>query len=206
MDDMIREFYFTRTNDICTNVEFAKAITIYTGEYVDPLNLEELHHYMLGECRGITCVAGTQQLVMNGYIDEAICNYHIFENCSIGVATNVVINMLYRTPCLNITSKKILYMSKDNLSRIQMILLLKSYNPLTLKISHTNFSNDEWIEMRHDHNVYTEDGCLFDDWVSKGQCAHDGIRSRIEGDWENGWFVKEYTPISVKSFATPAKI
>ena len=74
------------------------------------------------------------------------------------------------------------------MTRDEMIEFIKA-NP-GLKIAHRYFSTEEYIVMRDDGNVYTEEGYLFEDWYSIGPGAHSGIRDRVDSYFQTGWFVK----------------
>lgn len=60
------------------------------------------------------------------------------------------------------------------------------------KISHPNFSDEEYIYQTTNGNVYTEEGYLFEDWYSEGIGQHNGLRMREKGSWNDGWYVKEH--------------
>lgn len=68
------------------------------------------------------------------------------------------------------------------MTRTEMIAFIKA-NPY-VKITHENFGDDEYIYLASDGYVYTEEGYLFETWVG---IAHDGIRNRSGGLWEDGW-------------------
>lgn len=68
------------------------------------------------------------------------------------------------------------------MNRTEMIAFIKA-NPY-VKITHDNFSKDEYIYSASDGYVYTEEGYLFETWVG---IAHEGIRNRNGGLWEDGW-------------------
>lgn len=68
-----------------------------------------------------------------------------------------------------------------------MISLIKE-NP-RIKFSHTLFGDEEFIYGDSDGNVYDECGYLFEDWVSEGVGAHNGIRMRTGSSWEYGWMI-----------------
>ena len=55
------------------------------------------------------------------------------------------------------------------------------------RYTHPNFSSDEFIYMKRDGKVYTEEGCLFEDWISDGPGCHNGMRMRCSGNWREGW-------------------
>lgn len=64
------------------------------------------------------------------------------------------------------------------------------------KLTHSNFSPDEYIYSDGSGNVYDEANLLFEDWENNGYSpnvtvGHDGLRSRIGGSWEKGWSIIE---------------
>lgn len=74
---------------------------------------------------------------------------------------------------------------REYISRIEMMVILTSKPGA--KISHKSFSDEEYIYLGNDGNVYDENGYLFDDWNSHTQC---GLRMRAGNCWETGWYVK----------------
>ena len=75
------------------------------------------------------------------------------------------------------------------MNRLEMIDFIKS-NPY-IHISHPLFSHDEYIFSMNDGNVYDEQGYLFEDWYSPNNITgRNGIRERIGGSWETGWYIK----------------
>lgn len=72
------------------------------------------------------------------------------------------------------------------MKRDEMIAFIKA-NPYH-QISHTLFSDNEYIYAGYDGYVYDENGNLFETWYDIGRW--DGIRERCNGQWEDGWYVK----------------
>ena len=72
----------------------------------------------------------------------------------------------------------------EYISRIEMIAALTS-RPGT-RISLRYFSEEEYLYLGNDGKVYDENGYLFEDWYTD---AHDGIRMRNGGAWEDGWYI-----------------
>lgn len=58
-----------------------------------------------------------------------------------------------------------------------------------IRITHCNFDSEEFIFSKENGNIYDENGYLFEDWTSGGPGAHNGLRMRAGGNWENGWAV-----------------
>lgn len=56
------------------------------------------------------------------------------------------------------------------------------------RISHKLFNKDEWLYTDGGTFFYDENGYLFEDW-SQANLLHNGLRSRNDGSWLNGWFV-----------------
>ena len=76
----------------------------------------------------------------------------------------------------------------NNLTIEQMIAFIKQ-NP-NVKISHTSFTEDEYIYCAGVGRILDENDYLFEDWETP---IHNGIRFRMkESDtWKDGWFVKK---------------
>lgn len=72
------------------------------------------------------------------------------------------------------------------MTRDEMIAYIKA-NPYH-QISHNLFSDNEYIYSGPNGYVYDENGYLFETW---DESQWDGIRRRIDGKWENGWYVKK---------------
>lgn len=73
------------------------------------------------------------------------------------------------------------------MDRSVMVVFMQE-NP-NVKITHSLFSNNEYIYQKEDGKVYDENGYLFEDWYSEGIGQHNGIRMRIGGNWDDGWEV-----------------
>jgi hypothetical protein len=56
-----------------------------------------------------------------------------------------------------------------------------------VKVTHLNFSDDEYIYEKENGNIYDESWYLFEDWYSEGMGRHDGIRQRVGGNWNYSW-------------------
>ena len=54
-----------------------------------------------------------------------------------------------------------------------------------VKITHCLFASHEYIYMKSDGNIYTEEGYLFEDFHSFYR--FDGMRMRTGTRWEEGW-------------------
>ena len=79
------------------------------------------------------------------------------------------------------------YLPQENMiTRNEAIAFMKA-NPY-VRISHQLFEPNEYIYSAKDGCVYDENGYLFENW-EPGSHAHDGIRLRVGGAWENGWRV-----------------
>ena len=74
------------------------------------------------------------------------------------------------------------------MNRATMICLISDDH--NVKISHPNFSSDEYIYSKKNGNVYTKEDSLFEDWYSEGVGQHNGIRMRNCGKWKDGWYIK----------------
>ena len=85
------------------------------------------------------------------------------------------------------------------MTRTEMIAYIKA-NPYH-KISHSLFSNDEYIYSGFDGYVYDENGNLFEEWTEP--MRWDGIRERCGGAWEDGWYVKEKVEVCEYFFPIP---
>lgn len=78
------------------------------------------------------------------------------------------------------------------MTRVEMIKFIKE-NPY-VNITHTLFDKDEYIYSDMNGIVWDEHDYLFEDWCMdaerwvRGQGI--GIRERIGGLWDDGWFVK----------------
>ena len=72
------------------------------------------------------------------------------------------------------------------MNRTEMIETLLN-NP-GVKIKHESFGSDEYIVADKSKTVYTEEGYIFEDWISDN---HNGIRMRNDITWEEGWSVYE---------------
>lgn len=72
------------------------------------------------------------------------------------------------------------------MTREEMIeVLTKTPNQ---KVAHWLFSKDEYLyKKENDNRIWDENDYLFEDWESTGLGRHDGVRSRIGGNWETGW-------------------
>ena len=70
----------------------------------------------------------------------------------------------------------------------EMVVYIRE-NP-GVAVTHRLFDEHEFIFMAENGNVYDERGYLFEDW-DLGSNAHDGIRCRNFGPWENGWSLKQ---------------
>ena len=70
------------------------------------------------------------------------------------------------------------------MNRTEMIAFIKA-NPY-VKITHCLFDAREYIYLADDGCVYDENGYLFEDW-DFCSAAHNGLRMRKGGLWENGW-------------------
>ena len=68
--------------------------------------------------------------------------------------------------------------------RDKAVAILKSEE--NVKVTHWLFDDREFIYCR-DGKVYDENGYLFEDWISTGPNAHNGVRMRIGGNWDDGW-------------------
>lgn len=80
--------------------------------------------------------------------------------------------------------------NRKTMTRDEMISFIKE-NP-NIRISHYLFSPDEYIFALENENVYDDAGYLFEDWYSPNNITgYNGIRERIGGQWENGWYIKE---------------
>ena len=75
------------------------------------------------------------------------------------------------------------------MTRSNMIVFMRE-NP-NVKITHWLFSSSEYIYQKENGNVYDENGYLFEDWCSEGAMVHNGVRSRVGGEWDNGWTVMD---------------
>ena len=76
------------------------------------------------------------------------------------------------------------------MTRTEMIAFIRE-NP-NIPISHPLFSPDEYIVALENENVIDEAGYLFEDWYSPNDITGwNGIRERIGGSWEDGWYIKE---------------
>ena len=53
------------------------------------------------------------------------------------------------------------------------------------KVSHWLFDSDEYLYMKPDGNIYTEEGYLFEDFHTNYR--NDGMRCRTGRYWETGW-------------------
>jgi hypothetical protein len=73
---------------------------------------------------------------------------------------------------------------KKYIAREEAIQILKSQ--VNVRVSHDLFDEEEYLYMK-DGKVYDENGYLFDDWYSP---HHNGVRERVGGAWETGWYVK----------------
>lgn len=73
------------------------------------------------------------------------------------------------------------------MDRSTMIVFIQE-NP-NIKITHSLFSEGEYIYQKEDGKVYDEEGNLFEDWYSDGVGRHNGVRMRIGGNWDDGWTV-----------------
>ena len=77
-----------------------------------------------------------------------------------------------------------------NMTRDQMIALIQ--NNHNVHITHTLFSDNEYIFSAENGNVYDENGYLFEDWYSPNNVTGwNGIRERTGGRWEDGWSIKK---------------
>ena len=56
-----------------------------------------------------------------------------------------------------------------------------------VKITHWLFDSDEYIYMKSDGCIYTEEGYLFEDFHSFYR--FDGMRIRTAASWEEGWSI-----------------
>lgn len=74
------------------------------------------------------------------------------------------------------------------MKRSEMIAFIKA-NPY-VKITHFLFDTGEYIYSAKDGCVYEENNYLFEDW-DEFSLAHNGIRTRVGGLWEDGWIERE---------------
>lgn len=75
----------------------------------------------------------------------------------------------------------------SSMSRTEMIIFLK-FNP-NVKVTHWLFDSDEYI-VYDEITIRDENNYLFEDWISEGPGAHNGIRQRYSDNWLTGWYVK----------------
>lgn len=54
------------------------------------------------------------------------------------------------------------------------------------KITYVLFCPYEYLFGRNG-KVYDENGLLFEDWTSEGSGKRDGMRMRVDDDWEDEW-------------------
>ena len=54
------------------------------------------------------------------------------------------------------------------------------------RVTHRLFDSTEYLYCAEDGNIYDENGYLFEDW-DEGSFAHNGLRMRTGGPWEDGW-------------------
>ena len=54
------------------------------------------------------------------------------------------------------------------------------------RVTHRLFAPEEYLYCAEDGNIYDENGYVFEDW-NAGSCAHNGLRLRTGGVWEEGW-------------------
>ncbi len=75
-------------------------------------------------------------------------------------------------------------MDYNNMTWSEMINYIKN-NP-NRKVTHELFAPGEYIYC-DGFKVYTEEGYLFEDFISAGIDRFDGLRSRCDGNWSTGW-------------------
>ena len=76
------------------------------------------------------------------------------------------------------------------MTRTEMIKFIKENH--FVHITHPLFTHDEYIFSVESGNVYDEKGYLFEDWFSTNDFSGwNGIRTRVKGKWEDGWYIKE---------------
>ena len=83
------------------------------------------------------------------------------------------------------------------MTRDEMIIFIKEHP--NVKITHWLFDEDEYIYSKDDGKVYDENNYLFEDWLSYGPGAHNGIRMRYGDNWYDGWYTKDM-PITKKEY------
>ena len=76
------------------------------------------------------------------------------------------------------------------MTRNDMITFIKN-NPY-IHITHNLFAEDEYIYSDPNGIVHDESGYIFENWdsVTNMWSGYNGIRLRIGGMWENGWYIK----------------
>lgn len=77
------------------------------------------------------------------------------------------------------------------MTRNEMIQFIKA-NP-HVPVTHILFAPDEYIYSNEDGIVFDESGYLFEDWKHDMWSAHNGIRLRCNGLWEDNWAVRKLT-------------
>ena len=70
-----------------------------------------------------------------------------------------------------------------DMTKLEAIKYMRDNN--YAKITHCLFASDEYIYMKPDGNIYTEEGYLFEDFSSSYR--FDGMRIRTGINWEEGW-------------------
>lgn len=73
------------------------------------------------------------------------------------------------------------YMTRDQM----MDFIMKNPNK---KISHRLFGHDEFIISKGDGRIYDENNYLFEDFRTH---RANGLRLRVGGLWDSGWYIKE---------------
>lgn len=73
------------------------------------------------------------------------------------------------------------------MTRDEIIKYMKQHHGS--KVTHEYFSDDEYIYMEPNGCIRDENHYLVEDWYSMGPGAHNLMRMRKGGVWEEGWNV-----------------
>lgn len=81
------------------------------------------------------------------------------------------------------------------MTRDEMIKFIKENH--FVPIAHHLFADDEYIYSDTNGIIHDENGYIFENWdsVSNMWSGINGIRMRIGGNWENGWYIKDHVMI-----------
>ena len=80
---------------------------------------------------------------------------------------------------------------KNIMSRDDMIKFIKENH--NIHISHSLFADDEYIYSDANGIIRDESGNIFENWDSDTDMwsGINGIRLRVGGNWDTGWYIKE---------------